>query len=86
MREITASMILMANVALLKEKFTRVFSTEFCGILKQLLLRIIFGGCFRKENRGGERCAVTLVVSGFQLFLGSYLFSYLVSHETVFIA
>ena len=33
-----------------------------------------FGGLFLKQNRGGERRAVTLVVSGFHFFQDSYLF------------
>ena len=37
------------------------FYTKFCEISKQLLLIIIFGGCFWKENREGEGHAETLV-------------------------
>ena len=49
------------------------FFNELCKILKQLLLKLIFGDCFWKENRGKEGWAVTLIVSGFQLFQQSYL-------------
>ena len=49
-----------------------LFSTELCKILEQLFFRIILGGCFWKENRAGERRTVTIVVSGFDFFTGSY--------------
>ena len=39
-----------------------------------------FRGCFWKENRRGEGCSVTLVVSGFHFCSNSYL----LSHETIF--
>ena len=38
----------------LKQKFTGVFPMEFCEIVEQLLSRIIFGGCFLRENRREE--------------------------------
>ena len=49
-----------------------LFSTELCKILEQLFFRIILGGCFWKENRVGERRTVTIAVSGFHFFTGSY--------------
>ena len=58
----------------LKQKSTVGFLMKFYEILEELVLRIILGGCFWKENRGGEGCAVTLVVSSFHFFQGSYLF------------
>ena len=58
----------------LKQKSTAGFPMEFCEILEQLVSRIILGFSFWKENRGGEGRPVTLVVSGFHFFQGSYLF------------
>ena len=43
---------------------------SFCEISKQLLSRIILGGCLCKESRGRGGCTVTLVVSGFHFFPG----------------
>ena len=64
----------------LNEKSTAGVSSEFYEILEQLLPRTIFGGCFLKENKGGEGRTVTLVVSGFHFYQGSYL----LSHEARF--
>ena len=58
----------------LKQKSTVGFPMEVCKILEQLVSRIILGGCFWKESRGGEGHAVTLVVSSFHFFQGSDLF------------
>ena len=58
----------------LKQKSIVCFPMEFCEILEQLVSRINLGGCFWKENRGGEERAVTLMVSGFHFLQGSYLF------------
>ena len=56
-----------------------MFAAEFWEVLKQLLSRIIFGGCFWKESEE-EKYMEKLVVSGFHFFQGSYL----VSLETIF--
>ena len=53
---------------------------QLCEILGQLLLRINFGSCSLKENREGEGRAVSLAISGFRFFQGSYL----LNHETMF--
>ena len=56
-----------------------MFAAEFWEVLKQLLSRIFFGGCFWKESEE-EKDAEKLLVSGFHFFQGSYL----VSLETIF--
>ena len=59
----------------LKQKFATGVFHRILRLFRPALSRIVFGGCFWKENREGQGHAVTLVVSGFHFFQGSYLLS-----------